>query len=85
MFLMATLLLPIHYSVLMFAYLRHILVLRIHIHVLRINILTLRIQLFRYFHSNSKVFCENVILTMANHRTIFTYLVVYNILNMNFS
>ena len=85
MFLIATLLLPIHYSVLMFTYLKNILVLRIHIHMLRINILTLRIQFSRSFQSNFKVICENIILTMANHRTIFTDLMVSNILIMNFS
>ena len=59
--------------------------LRMHIHVLRINILTLRIQFPRSFQSNFKVICENVILTMANHRIIFTDLMASNILIMNFS
>ena len=56
-----------------------------HIHVLRINILTLRIQFSRSFQSSFKVICENVILTIANHRTIFTDLMASNILIMNFS
>ena len=59
--------------------------LRIHIHGLRINIPILRIQFSRSFLSNFKVIRENIILTMANHRTVFTDLTASNILIMNFS
>ena len=78
MILNATFLLPIHYSVLMFVYLRHILVLRMHILVLRIHIL---IHVSRSFHS----LISKSSVKLSYNISIFTDLMASNILFMNFS